>query len=225
MSTPAPEWVRSLRVIGFDLDQTLYPKSSLIDEKIQGYLYERIADYRKVSLDEARRLFTERYQEGAGLTGSQTLADLGLPNASELVQEALEHADIASVLMPDPQIVSLLQDLNTRFESVDLITGSGTTQVEKKLAALAIPREVFKHCITADEASKSDGTAYHLWLSFYPHLSPEQLLYVGDRVRSDHDIPSELGIHTALVYRNRADPALPIPQLISPADLRALLLS
>lgn len=225
MSMPAPEWVRNVRVIGFDLDQTLYPKSPLIDEKIQGYLYERIADCRQVSLDEARRLFSDRYQGGAGLTGSQTLADLGIARAPELVQEALEHADIASVLTPDPQIISLLQDLATHYEAVDLITGSNRRETEKKLDALDIPHTVFKHCITADEASKSDGTAYTLWLSHYPHIRSGQFVYIGDRIHSDHEVPSTLGIQTVLVYRSVPDSKLPIPQLLSPADLRELLLS
>src|SRR3989338_3406130 len=103
MSAEPHNSLTDIRVIGFDLDQTLYPKSPLVDEKIQEYLYRKIADHARVNLNEAERLFKGRYRRGAGMSGSETLRDLGLSNVSGLVQEALEHADIASILSPDPE--------------------------------------------------------------------------------------------------------------------------
>lgn len=213
-----------IRVIGFDLDQTLYPKSSLIDEIIQRYLYQKIAAYKNVSLDEAERLFKERYREGAGLSGSQTLRNLGLPNASELVQEALEHADIASILSPNLETNKLLADIHAHYEGMDLITGSGMRETEKKLTALGLSPETFSNIITADQAKKSTGDSYRLWLSRYPHLQPQQFLYIGDRVRTDHEVPAELGIQTALVYVENPDASLSAAQFIDLSSLRSLLL-
>lgn len=219
-----PNWIAGIRVIGFDLDQTLYPKSPLIDEKIQGYLYQKIAEHRDVSLEEASRLFNERYLHGAGMSGGQTLRDLGLANGSELVQEALEHADIASVIMPDPKLNTFLIRLTEKYEGVDLITGSNKRQTDLKLAALAISPKIFSNIITADDSSKSDGESYHRWLALYSHLSPKQFLYIGDRRRTDHDVPAALGIHTALVYVQTPDPALPCIQHETPEKLLSLLL-
>jgi FMN phosphatase YigB (HAD superfamily) len=207
-----------IRVIGFDLDQTLYPKSPLIDEKIQEYLYQKIAEYKKVSIPEAEKLFKERYREGAGMSGSQTLKDLGLPKASELVQEALEHADIASILLPDRETNKFLADIRARYEGLDLITGSNMCETQKKLKALGLNLETFSHVITADQSTKSTGDSYRLWLSLYPHLQPQQFLYVGDRIRSDHEIPSALGIKTVLVYVTAPDSSLSCLQYSSLKD-------
>lgn len=211
-----------VRVVGFDLDQTLYPKSPAIDEKIQQYLYEQIAEHREVDLKTAKRLFTERYREGAGLSGSQTLADLGIPRARELVQEALERADIASVLSPEPTVIRFLERLKTRYKGVDLITGSDIDQTKKKLRALGIRPAVFTHLITASEFSKSNGDAFRAWLAKYPGQPPEAFLYVGDRVRTDHEVPSGLGIKTVLIYVKKPQlevEALQLPAFTSLAEL------
>lgn len=218
MSVTAPKapmnYRRVIRVIGFDLDQTLYPKSPAINEAIQRYMLEKVAAERNCTLAEASVLFQNLYRGGSGLSGSQTLVALGVPNGKEIVQEALERANIADTLSPDERVNDLLSDLQARYEGLDLITGSNLANTEKKLNALAIPRQLFSHCITADDASKSDGSAYRRWLSCY-RLLPEQFLYIGDRVMSDYEIPKEFGIHSFLVNVASPDPALPVPQFSS----------
>ena len=219
-----PEWLRDIRVVGFDLDQTLYPKSPLIDEMIQSYLYEKIATHRNVSLEVAKNLFDERYCAGSGMSGSQTLRNLGLTNGSDLVQEALEHANIASVLSPDIETNKLLNQLSAKYEGVDLITGSNMRQTILKLNALGIPLDTFSHILSADDGSKSSGDNFHIWLTLYPHLSPNQFLYVGDRPRTDHEIPSALGIRTALVYVKTLDPTIQCQQYTFTTELLSKLL-
>lgn len=213
-----------VRVIGFDLDQTLFPKSPAIDHKIQEYICERIATEKGVSLAEASRVFDELYKGGAGTTGTEALMLLGIQDASSVVQESLERADIASTLAPDPATLALVRDLRGTYQNVDLITGSGRTQTNKKLAALGFDQEDFDHHIVAEDASKSDGGSYRMWLALYPELTPEQFLYIGDRPRSDHEVPASLGIQTALVYVTAPDEKLSCLQCASLADIRPHLL-
>ncbi len=215
---------KNIRVIGFDLDQTLYPKSPEVDKKIQSYIVERIAKNKGTTLREAEKLFSDLYREGRGLSGRKTLIALGIPSAGGIVQEALERADIASVLSPDVQTLTLLKDLSLRYNSLDLITGSHRKETEKKLRALGIPLQMFGHIITEEVKSKSDGAAYVYWLSLYPTCTPSQFLYVGDR-SSDSTVPHTLGIQTALVNIKTRDPALSCPQYTSLKDLREVLLS
>ncbi|MEJ0053649.1 MAG: HAD family hydrolase [bacterium] len=222
MSTQADRF-KDVRVVGFDLDQTLYPKSPDIDTMIQKYLYEKIAEHRGIALIDAELLFKELYRDGSGLSGRQTLESLGLSEASNLVQEALERADIAAVLRPDQTVNRFLAELRVSCDGMDLITGSNLSQTQKKLAALGLSPESFTHCLTEDQASKSDGAAYRLWLSLYPHLPPRHFLYIGDRVQSDHVVPAALGIRTALVNVRAVDAQISVPQLPSLLDLRGLL--
>ncbi len=201
-----------IKVIGFDLDQTLYPKSPKIDEAIQSYIYAKIASHKSCSLDQARKLFTDLYQGGKGLTGSQTLTALEIPNPKEIVQEALENADIAEFLAPDSEVLDLLMHLKSHYQHIDLITGSILVIAKNKLAKLAIPITIFDQIITG-EIAKSDGSAYREWLKRYPDLNPEQFLYIGDREKSDYWVPKELGIKTILVNIKKPSPEVDCPQL------------
>lgn len=214
-----------IQVIGFDLDQTLYPKSPKIDEAIQDYLYKCIAEVHECTYEQARQMFTSRYKDGKGMSGSQTMQDLRIPNASEVVQEALEKADIAEFLMPNQKTIHLLKELKKHFSAIDLITGSAHTVCMSKLDHLAIDPKLFDHIITADDASKSSGDAYKQWLLYYPSLAPASFLYIGDRPRSDVEVPNELGISSILVNQRAIDQRLDNLQLATLHDISDYLLA
>lgn len=202
-----------IKVVGFDLDQTLYPKSPEIDEAIQGYLYKKITEHKGCSLTEAEKLFKDLYKDGRGISGSKTLIELGLPRAKELVQEALEKADIDKFLKPDRRIPELLKKIRNKYGNIDLLTGSDKENCFKKLKKLSIPAWLFSNIITANDASKSDGEAYKLWFSLYPDLKSENFLYVGDRVSSDYEIPKSFGISAILVNIKEKDASVDCPQI------------
>lgn len=212
------------KVLGFDLDQTLFPKSPEIDAAIQEYIYEKIAAFKGCTVQEAAILFSGYYKNGSGLSGTKTLLTLGIPHANDVIQEALENAAIEKFLKPDPAVHQLLQDLSERYNNMDLLTGSSDALARKKLAKLEIPTAFFNTIIAGDRSSKSSGDAYKLWLSLYPALAPEHFLYVGDRSSSDYEVPKAFGIRSVLV--NIAEPKEDIlcPQLPRLTDLRGLLL-
>lgn len=216
--------VERIRVVGFDLDQTLYPKSPEIDQAIQIYIYDVISHQLAVARSEAETMFNRLYQNGRGKSGSQTLAALGIANAGDVVQEALERADIDKFLNPDPEVITLLADLHAKYRSIDLLTGSNMSNCSRKLGKLALGADFFGVVITSDQFSKSTGEAYIHWMGEYPDLEPGNFLYVGDRVSTDHTVPGNLGIQTALVNISEQDTSLPCPQLPRLTGLRELLL-
>jgi FMN phosphatase YigB (HAD superfamily) len=213
-----------IKVIGFDLDQTLYPKSPTIDEAIQSYIYKKISAHKGVSLQEAEELFKDLYKDGSGLSGTKTLQKLEIPNAGDIVQEALENADIAEFLAPDGEILQLLKDVKEKYGNIDLITGSDKNNAYQKMEYLNIPKEIFSNIITGEIASKSDGGAFKLWMSFYKDVSPEEFLYIGDRPSSDYFAPKELGINAILVNVPKEKEDIECPQLSSSKDLRDFIL-
>ena len=213
-----------IKVIGFDLDQTLYPKSPEIDKEIQSYLYQKIAVHKKTDLVVAEKLFSELYQNGNGLSGRQTLEKLGLPGADSLVQEALENANIIDLINPNTDLNQLLIELKNNYKNLDIITGSNQIQVQKKLSKLEISKNLFNNIIDGDQTSKSTGSAYRLWLSLYPELLPKHFLYIGDRASTDYLRPKELGINAILVNIKKPDPSIPCQQLESFIELREYLI-
>lgn len=222
--TETNKYRTSIKVLGFDLDQTLYPKSPEIDEAIQGYIYQKIAAYKKCTRADASRMFRELYKDGSGMSGSEALARIGVPNGADVVQEALENADIEKFLQPNSEVQSLLVELRDAYAAVDLVTGSSLHVAEQKLAKLGISLSNFRNIIAGDKASKSSGEAYKFWLSLYPEYRPTQFLYIGDRARSDYEVPKTFGIRSVLV--NVAEPKKNIecPQLPTLVSVRSLLL-
>jgi FMN phosphatase YigB (HAD superfamily) len=218
------DYKNKIKVIGLDLDQTLYPKSPKIDEAIQGYIYEKISIHRDCDLEEAEKLFKDLYKDGSGLSGTSTLKELGIPCAEDIVQEALENADIAEFLAPDKEILDFLNKLKEQYMHIDLITGSNKENAFQKMEHLNIPKEVFSNIITGETASKSDGGAFELWMSYYKNTLPEEFLYIGDRPSSDHFAPKKLCIHSILVNVPKEKADIECLQLSSLKDLGEYLL-
>ncbi len=217
------DYPNQIKVIGFDLDQTLYPKSPEIDDAIQIYLYEKTSRHQKISLASARQKFKQLYHD-EGLSGSKSLEKLDIPDAKYAVQEALEKANIAKFLEPDPATILLLKNIKQQYFNMDIITGSNDQNAHKKLQRMTIPSEIFSHIITGSHGPKSDGTTYRRWLAEYPQFTPDQFLYIGDRAASDYYIPLELGIHSMLVYVSKPDKKISCPQLTSLKDIATILL-
>lgn len=216
------DYKKQIKVIGFDLDHTLYRGSKETNRVIQEYIFAKIAVHLKVGAEEAGKMFGELYQDGKGLSGRKTLIELGIPNAGEIIQEALERADIASTLSEDPGLLALLKRLKERYLYLDIVTGSSLKQTLQKLAALGVPESMFSNCITDEVAVKSDGDAYRHWLGLYDYPA-ESFLYVGDRPDTDGRIPAALGIQIILVNVKEKDPSLPFPQLPSLEELEKYL--
>lgn len=191
--------MNKIKAIGFDLDQTLYPKSPEIDTAIQKYIYKKIAKHKNCSLDDAEYSFKQYYP---AISGRKTLIKLGIPNAAGVVQEALERADLTPWLKPNPEVLKMIKELKAKYGHISLITGSHESICMKKLKALELPRDLFDLVICAD-IPKSDGSAYRKWIQEVKRKMPEaeadNLLYIGDRYSTDVEVPQKMGINAVLV--------------------------
>lgn len=225
MEAKYSEYFKGIKIIGFDLDQTLYPKSDEIDNAIQKYIWEKIAKKLEWSLERTGCYFRERYPK---LSASQILIELGFSKeeAKDIVQEALENSEISEFLKPDPKVRKLLKELKEKYK-ISLITSNSKENAEKKLKKLEIPLNLFDFCVFA-EYSKSSGEAFRVWFSYFkkdkPSLKPENFLYVGDNYYRDAKVPLSLGMKAVLVNVRKKDPELEVPQLYSLLDLRDYLI-
>ena len=148
---------------------------------------------------------------------------MGILNGKDIVQEALENADINKFIKPDLRIAEFLDLTKKQYKNIDIITGSKMSNVILKLKKINIKESIFNNIFDASRASKSDGSAFRVWMNFYPSYTPKNFLYIGDRVSSDHLIPKKLGIQTILVNIKNTDPQLKCLQLKSLEELRKYL--
>lgn len=192
-----------IKVVGFDLDGTLYPTTPEIQERIRGKIAEKIAAACGIDVKKARIVFDEKYERF--LSGSKTLDEIGREYGAdfsnrEVVQEAVEEANILDLIDENPRLVGMLQRLSGHRE-LDLLTSSEENLALQKLGRIGLSRYFFRFFLTKKQGSKTTGEKYKLWLSkrvFVP-FAPEEHLYVGDNERQDVDIPGALGIRTCVI--------------------------
>lgn len=217
--------IENVKVVGFDLDQTLYIKSAEIDEEIQKYIYEVLSRDKKCSIEDAKQMFCSHYPE---LSGSKSLMKLGYErsDAKEIVQEAVARADVSRFLEPSLDVLNLLKAIKEKYGSLSLITASNIENSVSKLNKLEIPIELFDY-FSAGEYSKSDGTAYEKWIEKFlendSSLKPENFLYIGDRKTSDSVVPGKLGIKSILVNVDKIEQDYDVLQLSKLLDLKDVL--
>lgn len=217
---------KEVKIIGFDLDQTLCPKSPEIDKLVKSYIYRKIAEYRQCRFETAKRLFLRLYpKKMSGSEAIRMLAKITKEKARRLVQEALERTNIDRFLIPDERVISLLKELKNRYVSVDLITGSPKNSMFHKIKRLGLA-DIFNHCIDGEQASKSDGDAYQMWLNLHHNLKPGQFLYIGDEKNRDYQSANRFGIPVIMVNvsEDEKDNKLDCLQLPSLLEIRDYLL-
>jgi len=210
----------NIKIIGFDLDQTLYPKSLEIDRAIQKHIKNEISKFKGISFKDASNIFDKDYPS---LSARKILMKLGFKEfrAIEITQEALETDEIEKYLNPNEMIISFLKELKSKY-ILGLITGSSENVSTNKLNKLKISKKIFDFLCFGD-VSKRDGSAYKKWIEHYPNFKPENFLYVGDRKETDVFIPMDLGIKAVLVNVLKVDDSLNVYQFKSLMDLRKLL--
>ncbi len=182
--------------VGFDLDNTLYVMTEPINTKITDYLLQQASSRLRQPLAVVR----EAYDRIHATTQSarRTLAALGITEPALLVQEALEHADIASLLQPDQRLISLLGKLQEHYR-LFLITGSSEQQSEDKLQALGIQPTLFDpRLYSGSPYERHNGTAFtHVATTL--GFRVDRLFFVGDRETVDILPAKASGVTTAIV--------------------------
>lgn len=189
-----------IRIIGLDLDGTLYPSTEEIQKRIRTTIYQKIATSCGISLPEAKDAFETSYAQSS--SGSRAIEEIANTykkriDGVNLIQDALQEADILDLIQPNEKVSKMLNNLGLEF-NLDLITGSRRNLAREKLERLQIPRGSFKHIWTKEDGHKSSGELYKTWLSEY-NADPQTMLYVGDNKKQDIDSPKRLGIKTCYI--------------------------
>jgi FMN phosphatase YigB (HAD superfamily) len=199
------ELLEEIEVIGFDLDNTLYSQSEEMQTRIRNKIYFILSSELKIDPSEAKSLFEQNYNGNFqwSHSGSRTINYIGekfgiVLNGSNIVQKAIETADILDLIKPNPNLNLLLLKLSKKYK-LDLITGSEKNYALKKLDKIAINPNLFEIKITgSDKVSKSDGSAYNLWISLRK-INPKKIIYIGDNPKQDLLIPVGFGIKTCFI--------------------------
>lgn len=192
--------LEKISVIGFDLDGTLYPISPEIRKIQRNKIYERMSFHFGISPEESEKLFEKYYAELGSGTKSMEEVSKRLQKSTpsgDFIQESLEQADFLDLLKPN----LLLNEMLTRISKekrLDLITGSTSLFLLKKLEKIGISADLFNSLFTHEDGSKSTQEIYLKWLN-QTKLPSYMHLYVGDNSKLDVNVPKSLGIKTCFL--------------------------
>ncbi len=186
---------QGIQAIVFDLDGTLY-----VSEAFEHAVWESVSRYAGellgVSPEEAGRRIKELRQRLTEERGTlQTLAVaievLGgtVPEMHRRFAEELEPSDY---ILPDPRVKPLVDQLGEHY-SCWLLTNNNRTLTEKILKQLQLA-DSFQRIITINDTwrPKPDRSVLDQVLAELG-LSPETVLFVGDRYDIDLRLPEQQG--------------------------------
>lgn len=183
--------------VGFDLDGTLYVKPPGQDELIQSYMIARASEILKRPQSEIRPQFEELYKKLG--SGTSAMREMGVPIEYDLTQEAMEMADIASLLNEDPRLVRMLQRIKKEKEGLFLVTGSREDLAEGKLRVLGVDGSVFDPKIYSCVGAEREAGYVFDHVCKMIGVAPERTLFVGDRPKMDILTAKRKGLKTAIV--------------------------
>lgn len=189
----------SIVAVGFDLDNTLYPSTPEIQERIRGRIYQKIAGLFGISFEGAKREFEEEYTRL--MSGSKAIGEIArklgkkYDGSLDIVQEASQEANFLDLIKPNFELAEMLSRMRSQAGvGLDLLTGSEYDFAMDKLARIGLSKNYFDIILDAAHG-KTNGNMYREWLKLR-ETSPEKLLYVGDNKKQDIDVPKSLGIRT-----------------------------
>ncbi|MEK6947946.1 MAG: HAD family hydrolase [Nanoarchaeota archaeon] len=209
-----------IKAVGFDLDKTLYVPFPGIDEKIQEYASLRTSIFLGLDYETTKARFGEVYNQLK--SGRRTLIELGLDNnqSENLMQDALENADIVPLLKKDERLNQMLSRISDKYKTF-LITGSREPIAQRKLEALGLSSVPFNSRLYAgSEYQRDTGEAFN-YVASVLGVTYEEMMFVGDRENVDIIPAKNLGMKTAIVNTQSKEATY---QLKTIYDLESILL-
>jgi len=195
-------WRKAIRAIGWDLDGTLYhpdaiPRSLFRVEELG--VVSRATGWPP---DKVNREIGKFYEQ----TGSHTkaLTALGIPGET-FFTHLWDRLPLERFIKPDPHLKKMFQSLGN-YRHFILSNSNTVPQIERKLLLLGLTTSTFAflQSTVGMEAVKPEPRPFLLSL-YRLGLPAREVLYVGDRVKTDVIGAHRVGMKAALVWRhNRA---------------------
>lgn len=197
--------LRDIKAVGFDLDQTLYPKNPEIDELIRNEIASKILE-KKPELKYIQNV-REIYDLKHKIKGSwvSILKEERFDNASEIFYECLSSVNkrVLELISRDEILVDIMNSLKKKY-FLFLITNSPRDLSIITLTKIGIDLSLFDCALFGSDPgflSKISGEPFKIFLSKSPYL-PKEHVYVGDSLKADILPAKYCGMKTIAVGEN-----------------------
>lgn len=193
--------IRCIGAVGFDLDQTLYPDSEKIRDRVRNQIASKLLEERPELIDikGAREYFEERYAIVG--SGSRIIEEIGYENPKQVMEQCLADADVLDLIEPNHILDGILRELRNKYEEIYLLTSGFQDLANQKLDKIEINPDIFTRRFYGDTpqiGSKLNGTAFQYVITAL-NIPAEKHVYVGDRLKSDILPAKKLGMKTIAI--------------------------
>src|SRR3989338_1113389 len=189
-----------IKYVGFDLDNTLYPKNHNLDHLIRNEIVSYLLknNHQLKNMEIARKFYDKEYQKIGSWT--KILKDGGFSNPKNLMYKFMSNKVILKYIKRDEKIAKILEKLVKKYK-LFLITSSPRKIGIKKLENIGINIKHFCYIRFGDDSkatSKIDGKVFKNFLKWSKHSSKNHV-YIGDQLRGDILPAKSLGMKTISV--------------------------
>jgi len=189
-----------IKALIFDLDDTLYDCSNTLSRDRRRELARVVARYKDCSEKEALKVLqgdeeVRKYGRYEGLAHR-----LGLPPGFlNEIQAVLQRSPDLSQIRLFPNVPPTLQALRGRGLKIFLVTSGNLEEQEAKLNQLGLrPLLDEVMIVKRDGEGKAKGDCFQRLMKKY-HLTPKEVMCVGDRIEDELAAAAALGMTTAML--------------------------
>jgi putative hydrolase of the HAD superfamily len=185
----------------FDLDNTLYPRSTNLFQQVDRRIHDYVANLLKLSRDDARRIQKDYYQRyGTTLRGLMEEHRIAPDEFLAYVHD-IDH----SVVQPDPALAAAIERLPGRKF---ILTNGSRAHAEKVAERLGVTRhfEDIFDIVSSDLLPKPAAETYDRFLAA-TGVTPRRAAMFEDLSRN-LAVPAALGMATVLIVPAEATEVL-----------------
>lgn len=185
-----------IKAIGFDVDGTLYHAPEAMSQQIGKILIQKAAEALSQDPDEIVEEYLKRREMYRSNT--MTLNSFGL-DGEKIFQSVWDQVEIHKYVSKDLKLVKMMSELKKKYRLFVITNGSGR-QVERKMTHLGLDYHDFDPRIYCyDQGWVKPEPAPFLAAIESLEMSPQEIVYVGDREDIDIEGASAAGMKTIFV--------------------------
>jgi len=190
---PSLDELKNVKYWIFDIDDTLYPKSSGLNKQIQDSMINYLANYFKIPWAEASQLCIAYYKKyGTTISGLINTTDI---SARKFVNETHRYLDL-SCIKPNLRLSEALSKIDgKKYVFTNGSFGHGL-RISKKLG-IEDHINGFFGTQSANFIPKPDPRAFEEFFSRY-NINPEEAIFFDDS-KPNHETISQMGTKTVWI--------------------------
>ena len=193
-----PKWIKDIKMIGFDLDGTLYPNNKEIGRLMKKKQMDLVAAKLKLSRYKAEYEFNKVLKKLKSNTKS--LDYLGI-DGLKFCLDFWDNTNLSKYIHKDDALKNMLLKLKKQVRFSIFSNSNKISHIKKKLSLIGIPSNIFNPIVSSVDigCNKPDLKAFKGYIK-KTNLKPHQILYIGDRVNVDIVPAKKAGMRASVVY-------------------------